>query len=60
MKSSGLSSYLLSALRLAAAFVYVAHGTQKMFGVPGHPFHAPHFAATMMARPASSRQLVAS
>jgi putative oxidoreductase len=48
MKSSGLSSYLLSVLRLAAAFVYVAHGTQKMFGVPGHPFHAPHFAATMM------------
>jgi putative oxidoreductase len=48
MKSSGLSSYLLSVLRLAAAFVYVAHGTQKMFGVPGHPFHPPHLAATMM------------
>jgi len=51
MKSSGLSSltqYLLSLLRLAAAFVYLAHGTQKMFGVPGHPFHAPVFAATMI------------
>jgi putative oxidoreductase len=51
MKSSGpsrLTPYLLSVLRLAAAFVYVAHGTQKMFGVPGHPFHAPVFALTML------------
>ncbi len=51
MKSSGLSRltpYLLSVLRLAAAVVYVSHGTQKMFGVPGHPFHAPLFAATML------------
>jgi putative oxidoreductase len=51
MKSSGLSSlthYLLSLLRLAAAFVYVAHGTQKLFGVPGHSFHAPVFSATMI------------
>ena len=51
MKSSGLSRltpYLLSVLRLVAASVYIAHGTQKMFGVPGHPFHAPVIAATMM------------
>ena len=51
MKSSGLSRftpYLLSVLRLVVAFIYAAHGTQKLFGVPGHPFHAPIFAATMM------------
>jgi putative oxidoreductase len=51
MKSSSLSRltpYLLSVLRLVAASLYVAHGTQKMFGVPGHPFHAPVFAATML------------
>jgi putative oxidoreductase len=47
MKS--LTPYLLSVVRLAAAFVYVAHGTQKMFGVPGHPFHAPVFALTMIS-----------
>jgi putative oxidoreductase len=47
MKS--LTPYLLSALRLAAAFTYVAHGTQKLFGVPGHPFHAPVLAVTLLA-----------
>ena len=48
MKSSGLTPYLLSVLRIAAAFVYVAHGTQKLFGVPGHPLHAPVFAVTLL------------
>jgi putative oxidoreductase len=48
MKSSSLTPYLLSLLRIAAAFVYVAHGTQKMFGVPGHPWHAPAFAMTLL------------
>ena len=46
MKS--LTPHLLSVLRIVAAFVYLAHGTQKLFGFPGHPFHAPVFAATMM------------
>ena len=48
MKSSGLSPYLLSVLRLVAAFVYIAHGTQKLFGVPGGAFHAPAVAMTLM------------
>ena len=43
-----VTPYLLSALRIAAAFTYAAHGTQKLFGVPGHPFHAPVFAATLL------------
>jgi putative oxidoreductase len=45
MKS--LTPYLLSVLRIVAAFVYLAHGTQKLFGFPGHPFHPPVLAATM-------------
>jgi putative oxidoreductase len=48
MKSSRLTPYLLSVLRIVAAALYIAHGTQKLFGVPGHPFHAPVFAATLM------------
>jgi putative oxidoreductase len=48
MKPSRLTPYLLSALRLAAAFAYTAHGTQKLFGVPGHPLHAPLFAASLL------------
>jgi putative oxidoreductase len=47
--SPRLTSYFLSVLRMVAAFTYVAHGTQKMFGVPGHPFHGPVFAVTLFA-----------
>src|SRR4051794_40265622 len=41
MKSSGLSRltpYLLSALRIVAASLFLAHGTQKLFA---HPTSAP-------------------
>ena len=48
MKTSRLTPYLLSVLRMVAAALYIAHGTQKLFGVPGHPFHAPVFAVTLM------------
>ena len=36
MKSSvaRLTPYLLSVLRIVAAFVFIAHGTQKLFGFP--------------------------
>ena len=37
MKTSGLSSltpHLLSALRIVAAFLFIAHGTQKLSGFP--------------------------
>ena len=35
------SPYFLSILRIIAAFVYGAHGTQKLFGFPA-PFPVPH------------------
>ena len=44
-----VTPYLLSVLRLVAAFVYLAHGTQKLIGVPGHTFHAPVFTFTVTA-----------
>jgi putative oxidoreductase len=48
MKSSRLTPYLLSALRIVAGALYIAHGTQKLFGVPGHAFHAPVLSFTLM------------
>ncbi len=48
MKTSRLTPYLLSVLRIVAAALYVAHGTSKLFGVPGHPFHAPVPAMTLL------------
>ena len=40
--------HLLSVLRIVAACLFLAHGTQKMFGVPGHAFHVPALPTTMM------------
>lgn len=48
MKTSRPTPYLLSVLRAVAGALYIAHGTSKLFGVPGHPFHAPVFALTLM------------
>jgi len=48
VKFTKAAPYLQSALRMVAAFIFMAHGTQKLFGFPGHPFHAPVLAATMM------------
>ena len=39
--SSRWSPRLLSVLRIMAAFVFMAHGTQKLFGLPGAGQHAP-------------------
>jgi putative oxidoreductase len=36
---SNLAPYLLSVLRIVAALLFLAHGTQKLFGVPpGQPY----------------------
>ena len=35
MKSIKVAPYLLSALRVAAAFIFLMHGTQKVLGFPG-------------------------
>lgn len=40
---SRLTPYLLSVLRIVAAFVFIAHGTQKIFGVPGHSVAVAYF-----------------
>ena len=42
------SPYLLSILRIIAAFVYVVHGTQKLFGFPA-PFPMPHLPPLFLA-----------
>jgi putative oxidoreductase len=52
MKQSGLSQfapYLQSVLRIVAAFTFVAHGTQKLFGVPGFPLHLPALTMSLMS-----------
>jgi putative oxidoreductase len=42
------SPYLLSILRILAAFVYMVHGTQKLFGFPA-PFPMPHLPPLFLA-----------
>jgi hypothetical protein len=42
------SPYLLSILRIIAAFVYMVHGTQKLFGFPA-PFPVPHLPPLFLA-----------
>ena len=42
------SPYLLSILRITAAFVYMVHGTQKLFGFPA-PFPMPHLPPLFLA-----------
>ena len=46
--SSSLMPHVLSVLRIVAACLFLAHGSQKMFGAPGHPFHLPAIRLTMM------------
>jgi putative oxidoreductase len=43
-----LSSHLLSLLRIVAAFTYMAHGTQKLFGFPT-PSPMPHLPPLFLA-----------
>lgn len=50
MKSSGLSRltpYLLSVLRIVAASLFIAHGTQKLFG---YPANAPRPTVALQSR----------
>jgi putative oxidoreductase len=42
------SPYLLSILRITAAFAYMVHGTQKLFGFPA-PFPMPHLPPLFLA-----------
>lgn len=43
-----LSSHLLSLLRIVAAFTYMTHGTQKLFGFPT-AFPMPHLPPLFLA-----------
>jgi putative oxidoreductase len=45
---SSLAPHLLSLVRIVAACIFMAHGTQKMFGVPGGATHLPPLPTTMM------------
>ncbi|MEW5798525.1 MAG: DoxX family protein [Bacteroidota bacterium] len=45
MKYSDYSSYLLGVMRIVVAFLFMAHGTQKLFGLPsGEPIAIDHIA----------------
>lgn len=46
---SRLTPYLQSVLRMVAAFTFVLHGTQKMFGVPGRELHVPVLALSLIS-----------
>ncbi|HVA58495.1 MAG: DoxX family protein [Gemmatimonadaceae bacterium] len=45
--SARWSPRLLSLLRIMAAFVFMAHGTQKLFGLPGAGQHPPFHLFTL-------------
>ena len=52
MKQSGrsrLAPYLQSVLRIVVAFTFTAHGTQKLFGFPGQPFHVPVLTLSLLS-----------
>jgi putative oxidoreductase len=60
MKSSGfarLSPYLLSALRIVAASLFIAHGTQKLFAFPVSA-PRPHFPLLSLLGAAGAIELV--
>lgn len=45
MKYSDYTPYLLGVMRIVVAFLFMAHGTQKLFGFPsGEPIQIDHIA----------------
>ncbi|HEX4633266.1 MAG TPA: DoxX family protein, partial [Gemmatimonadales bacterium] len=44
-----MSPRLLSVLRIVAAFTYMAHGTQKLFGFPGGTGHVAYVSLSGLA-----------